>query len=165
MSTVYFDPGALMSPRGAEASDAVVDAEAARMVHHLKEFGHDVVILWRDASPEIVEASQHGLGATLPNGDLDLASVDAGSAGWFISDRPERCVAAHELRRLRTVLIGAGVATSDLAHRPADRLARSLPDAVLDILASEAMDSPAEEIDSPAGELPADAPPVAVPEP
>ncbi|MFN8629305.1 MAG: hypothetical protein U0838_03005 [Chloroflexota bacterium] len=146
MTTVYFDPGALLSPRGAEATDAVVDAEAARMVHHLKEFGHDVVILWRDASPDVAAASQHGSGAALPDGEADLASVDTGSVGWFVSDRPERCAAAHELRRLRTVLVGAAE-TRDLAHRPADRMARSLPDAVLDILASEAMDPPAAEAD------------------
>ena len=150
MTTVYFDPGALLSPRGAEATDAVVDPEAARMVHHLEDFGHEVVILWRDASPEVMAASQTDLGASLPGGGAALDTVDSAAAGWFVSDRPERCVAAHELRRLRTVLVGSSAAGRDLAHRPADRMARSIPDAVLDILASEAMDPQGQGAESPA---------------
>jgi hypothetical protein len=153
MSTVYFDPGALLSPRGAEASDAVVDAEAARMVQHLEDFGHEVVILWRDAPPQVAAASQTGPGADLPDSAGALEAVDGTASGWFVSDKPERCIAAHELRRLTTVLVGAADTARDLAHRPADRLARSLSDAVLDVEHAHARRDPS-QIGERAGEKP-----------
>lgn len=143
MTTIYLDAGALMVAGGAAAPGTqTVGSDADRMVSHLLSFGHQVVLL---GEPDKLEAAR----ASLPiirrvpsiEASGELAEVEE-TGGWLVSDSADRCARMH--RRLKTVLVGSSTATHDLAHRPADRLARSLTDAVLDILATEAMpDEPA----------------------
>jgi len=148
MTTVYLDASALMIPAGIGAPaagqrvvgvDCVPDHEADRMVDHLLECGHRVVLLGDDKTLDTAQAALPLAGrvALAPDGDLD--AIDRDAVGWLISDSSERFAEARQHRRLKTVLIGASASTTDLAHRPADRLARSLHDAVLGVLATEAM--------------------------
>lgn len=162
MTTIYLDAGALMVAGGAAAPGTqTVGSDADRMVSHLLSFGHRVVLV---GEPDKLEAAR----ASLPivrrvpiiEAPEELAEAEE-TGGWLVSDSPDRCARMH--RRLKTVLVGASTATHDLAHRPADRLARSLTDAVLDILATEAMpdeptptepENPAEHV-APLAESPA----------
>ena len=143
MATIYLDASVLMIAGGLDAgSTLAIREDAARMVSYLLECGHKVVIVGEDpALSTAQEALPRDLrGVVIAEG---LVSDVAGDeAGWFVSDAAEHCTGAREHRRLKTVLVGASESTHDLAHRPADRLARSLGDAVLDILASEAMPEP-----------------------
>ncbi len=143
MTTIYLDAGALMVAGGSAAPGSrSMNADAARMVNHLLAFGHTVVLLGGrdelDAARESLPSSRR-VSEVESNGDLEGVSSDAG--GWLVSDSADLCAGARTHRRLKTVLVGAA-SSSDLAHRPADRLARSLSDAVLDILATEAMPEP-----------------------
>lgn len=131
---------------GATAGDALtVSSEAARMVNHLLACGNQVVILGDATKLEAAKASLPISGGvsvleTDTGAEGSIEGVDSDTAGWLVSDNAELCAgAARTHRRLKTVLIGGSEATHDLAHRPADRFARSLGDAVLDILATEAM--------------------------
>jgi hypothetical protein len=140
MTTIYLDAGALMVAGGsAAAGSQSVGADAERMIGHLLAFGHNVVLL---GDREKLDAARASLPIARRVPELEsndeLDGVDSDAGGWLVSDRPERCAGARTHRRLRTVLVGAP-SSYDLAHRPADRLARSLADAVLDILATEAM--------------------------
>ncbi len=118
-------------------------ADAARMVNHLLAFGHKVVLL---GSCETLDAARESLPFARRVSELDcsdeLGAVASDAGGWLVSDSADLCAGARTHRRLKTVLVGQP-SSSDLAHRPADRLARSLSDAVLDILATEAMPEPA----------------------
>jgi hypothetical protein len=144
MRTIYLDAGVLTIAGGLDAGDTLaVREDATRMVSHLLECGHKVVVVGEDPA---LSAARDALppdlrGVVIAEGTVSDVAGDA--AGWFVSDVAEHCTGAREHRRLKTVLVGASESTHDLAHRPADRLARSLGDAVLDILASEAMPEPA----------------------
>ncbi len=146
MATIFIDASALMIAGGAAAARGVAAAardctprdDAARMVGHLLTSGHQVMLL---GAPDEVAAAQ----ATMhPRWPVQIApadwpeGTDGGAAGWLVTDSPARCAAKRAHPRLRTVLVEASSRWQDLAHRPADLLARSLRSAVLDILASEA---------------------------
>lgn len=142
-TTIYLDAGALMVAGGSAASGSrTVGADAARMVNHLLAFGHEVVLLGNREELDAARGAQPFARrvAELESND-ELDGVDCDAAGWLVSDSADMCAGARTHRRLKTVLVGAAP-SSDLAHRPADRLARSLSDAVLDILATEAMPEP-----------------------
>lgn len=144
MTTIYLDAGALMVAGGTAAPGSrSLGADAARMVNHLLAFGHKVVLL---GSRESLDAARGSLPFARRVSELncsdELDGVASDAGGWLVSDSADLCAGARTHRRLRTVLVG-GSSSSDLAHRPADRLARSLSDAVLDILATEAMPEPA----------------------
>lgn len=146
MTTIYLDAGALMVAGGAAAGGAhTVSSEAARMVNHLLTCGHEVVLLGDGANLEAAQESLPIAGRISvveadDGADGSLGGVDSDAAGWLVSDSADRCAGAARMhRRLKTVLVGASESSHDLAHRPADRMARSLSDAVLDILATEAM--------------------------
>lgn len=126
----------------AAAGSRTVGADAARMVNHLQAFGHEVVLLGdRGELDAVQESLPPGRRVAEIESDHELDGVDPDAAGWLISDSADICAGARSHRRLKTVLVGAA-STNDLAHRPADRLARSLSDAVLDILATETMPEP-----------------------
>lgn len=140
MTTIYLDAGALMVAGGsAAAGSESVGADAARMISHLLTFGHEVVLV---GDRERLDAARASLpiARRVPQLEVndELDGVESDATGWLVSDSAERCAGARSHRKLKTVLVG-GAATGNLAHRPADRLARSLADAVLDILATEAM--------------------------
>jgi len=151
MATIYLDTAALHIAGGAGASDAFsVGAGSDRLVGHLVGSGHRVVLIG-DAS-QLHDAlaalspddDLTSLPAPLPGGST-IDAIPGDAIGWLITDSAEACAAARARRRLRTILIGGSTADQDLAHRRADRLARSLGDAVLEILASEAMPQRAPE--------------------
>jgi hypothetical protein len=98
------------------------------------------VILGEPDRLERVEASMGGTQrvAMIVAGP-DGSGVPGDATGWLVTDDAEACAAARDRVRLRTVLVGASGADPAAAQRPADRLARSLGDAVMGILASEAM--------------------------
>jgi hypothetical protein len=144
MTTIYLDTGALMVAGGsAAAGSRTVGVDAARMVNHLLAFGHEVVLL---GDREELDATHESLPAGRRfaeiEADHELDGVDPDAEGWLVSDSADLCAGARTHRRLKTVLVGAP-SSNDLAHQPADRLARSLSDAVLDILATETMPEPA----------------------
>lgn len=143
MTTIYLDTGALMVAGGSAAAGShSVSTDAARMVSHMLAFGHEIVLLGDrdelDAARESLPTVERV--AELESAD-ELSGVDLDAFGWLVTDSADVCAGARGHRRLKTVLVGAS-GSSDLAHRPADRLARSLSDAVLDILATEAMPEP-----------------------
>jgi hypothetical protein len=144
MTTIYLDAGALMVAGGtAAAGTQSIGTDAARMVSHLLAFGHDVVLLGDRGQLDAARASLPVAGeVTELESNDELDGVDSDAAGWLVTDSADRCTGARTHRRLKTVLVGSPP-NHDLAHRPADRLARSLSDAVLDILATEAMPEPA----------------------
>ena len=141
MTTIFLDTDALAIPSHPESGDAyVLSRESDRMVGHLLDCGHRVVLV---GEPDQLEKAR----ATLTVGsktatlvpDPTAAGVPEDARGWLITESPEACAAVREKRRLRTILVGGSSDPNDLAHRPADLLARSLSDAVIEILATEAM--------------------------
>ncbi len=167
MTTIYLDAGALMVAGGTAAPGSrSLGADAARMVNHLLAFGHKVVLL---GSREALDAARGSLPFARRVAELDcseeLSAVASDAGGWLVSDSADLCAGARAHRRLKTVLVGPPP-SGDLAHRPAARLARSLSDAVLDILATEAMPEPApsSRAGAPAEPEPAADPACAVPE-
>jgi hypothetical protein len=131
--TVYLDAGALVAPVPGDDRPRRLQPDARAALRHLGDGGHDVVLTGAAGEVGAVLAALRDLApsarATLP--------VDA--AGWLVTGDPAACAAARDVRGVRTILVGPAVTGRGLAHRPADVEARGLLDAVLVILASEAM--------------------------
>lgn len=141
MTTIFLDTETLAVPTRPETGDTfVLSRESDRMIGHLLDCGHRVVLVGEP--DKLVKAR-----ATLAEGfrtatlepDPTTAGVPEDARGWLITNSADACAAVREKRRLRTILVGGSTGPHDLAHRPADLLARSLSDAVIEILATEAM--------------------------
>ena len=117
MMTIYFDGSAVLEPG------------AAGTLAHLAEAGHDLILIAEPDHPaaELVPWARH-----LPS----LPDEDAADQTWFITADPATC--ADHQSGIRTMLIGpreAGLRTTRC-----DATARDLRDAMLELLASDAMD-------------------------
>lgn len=140
MTTVYLDSSALgiLTP-GASGPGFHVEPDLHRMIDHLLDAGHDVVIVGDgrlvDAAVSILPPAQAG---RIGRQDKGLTGLDD-PEGWLITGSPESCDEVREHRRLRTILVGPATGTGSQVDRPADILARSLTDAVIEILTEDAM--------------------------
>ena len=123
MTRVYLDPGAAVLDTGGG-----VDPATVRSLRHLVDAGHELVLV-------------HGAGA--PSSDLAALTRAVVAAvpskpevpAWYLTDEVDHC--REMTARVRTVLIG-GSPPSGGIHR-CDSVARDVPAAVMEILASEAM--------------------------
>lgn len=109
------------------AESAALEPDAADRLAHLVESGHDIVVVTRATPPPAIEhlAARHI--AALPD------RPPRGS--WFLTADPGAC--GDRRAGLRTILIGP----RDEVPRPTrcDTTARNLREAVLEILAADAM--------------------------
>ncbi|HEX4898799.1 MAG TPA: hypothetical protein VFV53_10615 [Candidatus Limnocylindrales bacterium] len=137
MTRVYVDLEVLSTRGGARRPVDVgaVDPAAFRLLDHLVEAGHELVLV---AEPPIAPGAVAGLTGTLA--ELAEAAVAAaprepGTAAWYLTSDPDRC--RGRSARLRTILVGRSPEPTAI-HR-CDSLARDVRAAVLEILAAEAM--------------------------
>jgi hypothetical protein len=115
MTTIYVDDSALLEPG------------AADRLRHLAEAGHELVLVGLEARPP---------GGTQPWAGYQAALPDEPARGsWFVTADPTTCLDYRA--GLRTILVGPRAE----AQRPTrcDTTARDLREAVLEILASDAM--------------------------
>jgi hypothetical protein len=125
--TVWIDRGTLAIETRVGRSTALRELpEAASALRHLVEADCRVVLLGAD-----------GPGDT-PAGVESTDSLPPDASGWLLTNDPDRCAEVRG-RRLRTILIGPSDPARGLAHRASDLEARGLVDAVLVILAADAM--------------------------
>ncbi len=141
-TTVYVDRRALfLEIREGRTARTRRRPEAADAVRDLVEVGHRVVVLGgrfrADRSGEPVP------GDGRPHLERE-AALPASAAGWLVTSDPGLCGQARDRRGLRTVLVGPSRPGTSLAFRPCDVEARDLRDAVLAILATEAMPAAAD---------------------
>ncbi len=140
MATIYLDSGVLTI--AAPVQRLTLRDDAARMVGHLLASGHEVLLLSEADVVKAVQSSLHPRYQVEAAPDGWLHDLDPMTTGWFVTDSPARCAIKREHPRLRTVLVDSPIHTDDLAHRPADRVARSLSSAILEILCAEATSAP-----------------------
>jgi hypothetical protein len=141
MMMIYLDSSALGIPRsGPDGGGFHVQRDLARMVGHLVDAGHDVV-LTGEARPldEICAALPAPVTARIEMREGPAMDLDAEAAGWVVTSDAAVCEQLRDHRRLRTILVGSAGGASDQLDRPADVVARSLTDAVLEILTEDAM--------------------------
>lgn len=114
MTTIYLEASAARLP------------DAADRLAHLTEAGHDIVL--------VAPADHPGVG--LPLGRLSAMPPDPPRGSWFVTADPGAC--GDRQPGLRTILIGP----RDDVPRPTrcDTTARDLREAVLEILAADAME-------------------------
>lgn len=132
-ATVYLDAAALAAPRPGEGRQARLEPGAALALQHLRDAGHPVRLT---GGPGPVGAVLRLLRDDAPAACADLPP-DA--AGWLVTTDPAACVGARGIAGVRTILVGPATPGSGLAHRRSDVEARDLRDAILVILAAEAM--------------------------
>jgi hypothetical protein len=126
VSRVYLDLGvALLESGGAP------DPEAVRSLEFLVDAGHEVHIVSSAPPPDDL--------AALARGIVESAPMRPDRRSWYLPEDVERCHGATA--RLRTVLIGAAPPPGSI-HR-CDAVARSVQAAAMEILAAEAMPTPA----------------------
>ena len=130
-STVYLEAGPADAETGAGARRRLI--ETARAGRHLREFGYRVVLVRRDAETD--PGAMRGGRSDRPT----LDTLPADTRGWLVSGQLDACLRARRTGRLRTVLVGPRSPGETMVDRPADLHARSLLDAVLAIVAAEAM--------------------------
>ncbi|HET7703928.1 MAG TPA: hypothetical protein VFK35_11055 [Candidatus Limnocylindrales bacterium] len=108
-------------------ASAVRDADATDRLAHLVDAGHELVLLGGPDHP--------ALGAGPWSGRADDLPVGHARGAWFVTADPATC--GDRQAGLRTILIGP----RPDAPRPTrcDQTARDLRDAVLEILAADAM--------------------------
>jgi hypothetical protein len=124
VTRVFLDRGAAVIENG-----GAVDPAALRSLRHLVDAGHEVVLV-----------DQAGSASSDELGELATAAVGAvpqlaDERAWYLTDDVEHC--REMTARVRTVLIGASPPPGSI-HR-CDSVARDLPAAIMEILASEAM--------------------------
>lgn len=142
MTTIYLDSSALGIATSGPEGAFHVQPELPRMVAHLLDAGH-TVMLAGDA-PDLADVR-----AALPADVAGRVQVHPGriadlgldATGWLVTSSTETCEALHEHRRLRSILVGSASGSAGQVDRPADVVARSLTDAVLGILTEDAMAS------------------------
>ena len=117
MMTIYFDGSALVEPGAAE------------QLAHLAEAGHELVLVAEPdhQAAELIAWSRRA--AELPDDPAEIVA-------WYLTADPAACT--DRRAGLRTMLIGPRAE----GPRPTrcDATARDLRDAVLELLASDAMD-------------------------
>lgn len=110
-------------------------------MRHLRDARHPVVLTGAAGPVATVLAA---LRDAAPAATAELPDL---ATGWLVSNDPDVCAAARGIRGIRTILVGPAVPGRGLAYRRADMEARDLVDAVLAILAAEAMpDGPCERL-------------------
>lgn len=114
MTTIYLDPS------------AVAGSDARDRLSHLLEAGHDLVLVTARADDAVDGAFPSRIPA-LPE--------EPPRGSWFVTADPVTC--GDRRAGLRTVLIGPRSATPGPTR--CDSTARDLRDAVLEILAADAM--------------------------
>lgn len=128
---VHLDPAVLAGgPPHAPLERLAPDAAPA--LRHLVDAGWDLVLL---TEGPIAEEARHVLGGHV----VVVDGLGDDATGWLIAADEATCAAARSSRRLRTILVGPSVPGRGLASRPSDLEVRTLLDAVLAILAAEAM--------------------------
>ncbi|HUQ77586.1 MAG TPA: hypothetical protein VM427_01770 [Patescibacteria group bacterium] len=121
MATIYLDPSAVA---GSDSPDRLA---------HLVEAGHDLVLVTADDGA----ARSGAIPARIPARSRIPALPDAPARGsWFVTADPATC--GDRRPALRTILIGPRAATPGPTR--CDSTARDLRDAILEILAADAMD-------------------------
>jgi hypothetical protein len=128
---VYIETGPAEAETDARARRRLIDT--ARAGRHLREFGYRVVLVRRGSGADD-EGMRRGR-SDRPT----LESLPGDAGGWLVSARVDACLQARRAGRLRTVLVGPKPPGETPLGRPADLQARSLFDAVLTIVAQEAM--------------------------
>lgn len=129
---VYVDAGVLVMPApGDRPGRLLPDATAA--LEHLRDAAHNVVLVGAAGAVGAV------LAALRDGAPEARVGLPPDASGWLVTGDPAFCAAAREAHRIRTLLVGPAAPGRGPAHRPADIVARDLLDAVLAILASEAM--------------------------
>jgi hypothetical protein len=114
MMTIYLDGSAALEPG------------AADQLHHLSEAGHELVLVAPPDGPVTATGPWTRQVATLP---------DEAAGAWFVTSDPGQCAARRP--GLRTLLIGPR-GDGPWPTR-CDGNARDLRDAVLELLATDAM--------------------------
>jgi len=122
MTTIYFDGSAVLEPGAAGQLTHL--AEAGYPLVLIAEAGHPGrdLIAWARRLPELPEVPEP-------------SEEDAGSPAWFVTADPATC--GDRRVGLRTMLIGPR--EDGLRPTRCDATARDLRDAVLELLASDAM--------------------------
>ena len=120
MDTIYLDPS------------VAADPDLAERLSHLLDAGHRLVLIAAKEHPAAESGPWTDRRASLPS------QPPRGS--WYLTADPARC--GDRVAGLRTVLIGP----RDPALRPSrcDATVRDLREAVLEILAADAMPQPAD---------------------
>ena len=130
---IYLDAGALVAATAVVGRPGRLLPDATPALRHLRDAQHDVVLT---GSPQPVAAV---LAAWRDAAPVARPELPADAVGWLVTNDAAACAAARGTRGIRTVLVGPATPGRGLAHRPADVEARDLVDAVLRILATEAM--------------------------
>jgi len=106
---------------------AALDPDVGERLAHLADAGHRLVLVAPDTHPATALATWSDRAAALP--------VQPPRGSWFLTGDPDTC--GDRQPGLRTVLIGP----RSNGHRPTrcDSTARDLREAVLEILAADAM--------------------------
>lgn len=141
MTTVYVDTRALFVGGAADPNPARLAPDAGSALDHLRKAGLEVVLL---GDADAIASLQGAVRAR-----LRLHELPQDPQGWMLAGNASACARGRPCRRLRTILVGPATPGSGLASRACDVEARDLTDAVLTILAAEAM-GPAREMATPA---------------
>lgn len=140
--TVWVDREALeIATRVGRETEQRLQPEADSAIRHLVAADCHVV-LW--GPPGAIELSASD--APHPIESLDDLPDDA--TGWLVTANEARCDELRGRSGLRTILVGPSVPDRRLTHRAADFEARDLVDAVLVILAADAMPDPGQSVGS-----------------
>ena len=114
MTTIYIDPSALALPEAAERLDQLIDA------------GHDMVVIGQpDAEPTAPARAAR----------TQQMPQDVPPGAWFMTADPATC--GDRRADLRTLLVGPR--PDERRPTRCDSVARDMREAILDILAADAM--------------------------
>lgn len=138
MTDILIDASALVV--SADLAAPRIDRDALRMLAHLVDAGAHVTLTGHAGVVEHVGAGllndtrRH---VNLHSGPLEEACPS--EAAWVITGSQPVCDQLRAQRGTRTVLVGGAAGGAERLDRPADVLARTFTDAVLAVLADEAM--------------------------
>jgi hypothetical protein len=125
VTRVYVDVGAT----AAAGETGAADEDAQRAIRYLVELGHRVTLVSDD--PAGIPPTLRGVGRVV----AVVPSRPEGSA-WYVTTDVDHC--QGKSAKVRTILVGAVPAAGSV--RRCDKVARDLQAAVMEILASEAME-------------------------
>jgi hypothetical protein len=130
---VYLDAASLTTSRAVEGRPVRLVPGAEAALRHLRDTGHPLVLTGSPGPVGVV------LTALRDGAPAARADVPEDAAGWLVTTDPAACVAARAAAGVRTILVGPAIPGQGLAYRRSDIEARDLLDAVLLILAADAM--------------------------
>ncbi len=132
---ILFDAAVLVGLHadGSESGPSTLAPDAGTAIRHLAETGHRPIVVG-----DVALAGRATREAATPVGYVDDIPADA--TGWLLVGDPHRCEVRHPA--IRTMLVGPRRAATTPPVRRCDAEARDLADAVLGILAHEAMPGP-----------------------